>query len=974
MRRIPTRRPQEGGDGGAESSGVALCLVRAPLMPLLTVEAGASILFRPFKRCSEESLRKTLGVRLKRSSCFLTGAKQFKSPPPLTSAAASDAAPYEPLILYEPQKDGERKVEVDPMLTRWLREHQRQGVRFVFDCLMGLRDFDGYGCILADDMGLGKTLQSITVLWTLLVQGIDTAPEPTRKFRDRGARAAATVEAYRGKTAHEPQHGRVALTSPEPAAFCLASDCKPGVECVRAMMHVHREAATKGNSRVLIASYETFRAHAHRVASVPIDLVICDEAHRLKNDKTKTAVAISQLPAKKRLLLSGTPIQNDLDEFYALVSLCNPNVVGDAYTFRRRYATPILVGREPGATEAEQELAAERLAELSSITNMFILRRTNALLAKVLPPKIIINLFCNLSPLQVAFYQEFLKSKCCRKLLDGDASGSSGLTGKVLSSIQGLMKLCNHPMLVKNQSLLLTGFEKCAELFEQLDLEGTKTRIRSIRPDVSGKMLAKCVCLPNLALAGLLHAIRVNTSDKVVLISNYTQTLDLFERLCKDSGYPCVRLDGSTSIKKRHDLITKFNDPNGSAATSFAFLLSSKAGGCGVNLVGANRLVLFDPDWNPANDKQALARVWRDGQKKTCYIYRMFSTGTIEEKIYQRQICKDGLSAMLVSEGENQIKDSLSTDLVKDLFQLRETRSDTHDMLDCQRCKRKDGELLGMVPQLVEGFEEDDLLTWAHHADLTTIPDTMLLKAIEAAQVDVSSREGPETNGSTGAKKPMSLEDALEYFQPVSFAMSCRVEFNKEAEEMRALNKVLLEPNGDIKRLLLNGFLPWLGNSTSKILLSSLSLPQQKPKPACLYVLLFPQERDAETPLPKKKLRGDDPHGDLSKPGLAPAAGDLEKTAVAKTSSGLTDSSAENSTARLTNSSASSMDLQNIHVSRAAVPSSTAVSHGERIQVVNGDTELSSGSEDTTTSEEEMSSDETEASTEGESTGDSGSE
>ncbi|XP_026190470.1 DNA repair and recombination protein RAD54-like [Cyclospora cayetanensis] len=865
---------REGGDGGAESSGVALCLVRAPLMPLLTVEAGASILFRPFKSplkghlpgCSEESLRKTLGVRLKRSSCFLTGAKQFKSPPPLTSAAASDAAPYEPLILYEPQKDGERKVEVDPMLTsthniqrsrgakrsgrrelscclfpRWLREHQRQGVRFVFDCLMGLRDFDGYGCILADDMGLGKTLQSITVLWTLLVQGIDTAPVGGREAlppnRVGGAAHCSSVRCARGSAAR-----RALVVCPASLVNNWAAELQKWLQgrcpCTAVADSCKDKVVSKfegfkydRQSRVLIASYETFRAHAHRVASVPIDLVICDEAHRLKNDKTKTAVAISQLPAKKRLLLSGTPIQNDLDEFYALVSLCNPNVVGDAYTFRRRYATPILVGREPGATEAEQELAAERLAELSSITNMFILRRTNALLAKVLPPKIII------------------------------------------------------------------GFEKCAELFEQLDLEGTKTRIRSIRPDVSGKMLV---------LARLLHAIRVNTSDKVVLISNYTQTLDLFERLCKDSGYPCVRLDGSTSIKKRHDLITKFNDPNGSAATSFAFLLSSKAGGCGVNLVGANRLVLFDPDWNPANDKQ-------------------------------RQICKDGLSAMLVSEGENQIKDSLSTDLVKDLFQLRETRSDTHDMLDCQRCKPgKDGELLGMVPQLVEGFEEDDLLTWAHHADLTTIPDTMLLKAIEAAQVDVSSREGPETNGSTGAKKPMSLEDALEYFQPVSFAMSCRVEFNKEAEEMRALNK--------------------------------------KPKPACLYVLLFPQERDAETPLPKKKLRGDDPHGDLSKPGLAPAAGDLEKTAVAKTSSGLTDSSAENSTARLTNSSASSMDLQNIHVSRAAVPSSTAVSHGERIQVVNGDTELSSGSEDTTTSEEEMSSDETEASTEGESTGDSGSE
>ncbi|KAL8456135.1 hypothetical protein Emag_000020 [Eimeria magna] len=188
----------------------------------------------------------------------------------------------------------------------------------------------------------------------------------------------------------------------------------------------------------------------------------------------------------------------------------------------------------------------------------------------------------------------------------------------------------------------------------------------------------------------LLHAIRVNTSDKVVLISNYTQTLDLFERHCKDTGYPCVRLDGSTSIKKRHELITKFNDPNSSAATSFVFLLSSKAGGCGVNLVGANRLVLFDPDWNPANDKQ-------------------------------RQICKDGLSAMLVSEGENQIKDSLSTDLVKDLFQLRQTSSDTHDMLECQRCK--------------------------------------------------GDRESDEYHG------------APERFQPVSFAMSCRIDFTEETQE-----------------------------------------------------------------------------------------------------------------------------------------------------------------------------------------------
>merc|ERR1712151_48810 len=116
---------------------------------------------------------------------------------------------------------------------------------------------------------------------------------------------------------------------------------------------------------------------------------------------------------------------------------------------------------------------------------------------------------------------------------------------------------------------------------------------------------------------------------------------------------------------------------------AFAFLLSSKAGGCGLNLIGANRLVMFDPDWNPANDRQAMARIWRDGQKKNCFIYRLFTTGTIDEKVYQRQICKDGLSTMMVTEtGEeeaSEMRESLAADLVKDLFSFQsDTLSTTH--------------------------------------------------------------------------------------------------------------------------------------------------------------------------------------------------------------------------------------------------------------------------------------------------------
>jgi len=125
-----------------------------------------------------------------------------------------------------------------------------------------------------------------------------------------------------------------------------------------------------------------------------------------------------------------------------------------------------------------------------------------------------------------------------------------------------------------------------------------------------------------MVLDCLLASIKTTTNDKIVLVSNYTQTLDLFEKLCHKRSYNYVRLDGTMTIKKRSKVVDNFNNESSS---DFIFMLSSKAGGCGLNLIGANRLVMFDPDWNPANDDQAMARVWRDGQKKPCFVYRFLS-------------------------------------------------------------------------------------------------------------------------------------------------------------------------------------------------------------------------------------------------------------------------------------------------------------------------------------------------------------
>lgn len=248
------------------------------------------------------------------------------------------------------------------------------------------------------------------------------------------------------------------------------------------------------------------------------------------------------------------------------------------------------------------------------------------------------------------------------------------------------------------------GFEGALELFPS-NFDPNK-----LQPEFSGKMLV---------LDCLLAVTRSTSDDKVVLVSNYTQTLDIFEQLCRLRRYGYVRLDGSMSIRKRAKMVDHFNNPT---SQDFVFMLSSKAGGCGLNLIGANRLVMFDPDWNPANDDQAMARVWRDGQKKKVFIYRLLSTGSIEEKIFQRQAHKKALSSCVVDREED-VERYFSLDDLRNLFQLNEdTVSDTHDKFSCRRC------VLGReVKPPAEGTDTNsDLSQWHHSSEKKGLQDLLL--------------------------------------------------------------------------------------------------------------------------------------------------------------------------------------------------------------------------------------------------------
>ncbi|KAL4567072.1 hypothetical protein LXL04_022644 [Taraxacum kok-saghyz] len=268
----------------------------------------------------------------------------------------------------------------------------------------------------------------------------------------------------------------------------------------------------------------------------------------------------------------------------------------------RRYLT---VNRRVATTQLQSLLM--KISMLSRRIDYSVWKHyhvTNALLSNHLPPKIVEVVCCKLTPLQTALYTHFIHSKNVKKAIVEDVKQT-----KILAYITALKKLCNHPKLIYDT--MKSGKPGTAG-------SGSWTGGDGSWVELSGKMQV---------LARLLAHLRKKTDDRIVLVSNYTQTLDLIVQLCRERRYPFLRLDGSTSISKRQKLVNCFNDQS---KDEFAFLLSSKAGGCGLNLIGGNRLVLFDPDWNPANDKQAAARVWRDGQKKRVYIYRFLSTGTIE--------------------------------------------------------------------------------------------------------------------------------------------------------------------------------------------------------------------------------------------------------------------------------------------------------------------------------------------------------
>ncbi|KAJ3604702.1 hypothetical protein NHX12_029442 [Muraenolepis orangiensis] len=576
----------------------------------------------------------------------------------------------EELISQDLESDDEEFVNVNNsglMLLKEVHEklydHQKEGVSFIYKLYRdGLK-----GGILADDMGLGKTIQVIAFLagmydgdlvkHTLLVMPTSLITTWTKEF-------AKWTPGMRVKEFHGTKKA----------------------ERTRNIEKVQRRGG------VIITTYQMLIPNWQQVASYNgqefiWDYMILDEAHKIKTSSTKTAKSAHAIPAHNRLLLTGTPVQNNLQELWSLFNFaCQGALLGTSKTFKTEYENTITRAKEKDATPGEKALGLKMSQNLMNIIKPHFLRRTKADVQKknsqtekenhskpangddsdkekrigaIMPElgrKNDLIIWTYLSDVQENIYRQFLSLDHIKELLT--------TTRSPLAELNVLKKLCDHPRLLSGAASLgledgtpeSQGDEDCMKTSNNLDHITDDTLIGE-----SGKMVFLMTLLERLRMEG----------HQTLVFAMFRKVLDILERVLGNRGFKTIRLDGTIiQMAERERRITLFqNDKQYSV-----FLLTTKVGGVGITLTAANRVVIYDPSWNPATDAQAVDRAYRIGQTKNVVVYRLITCGTVEEKIYRRQVFKDSIIRQTTGDKKNPFC-YFSKQELKELFIMEETRS-----------------------------------------------------------------------------------------------------------------------------------------------------------------------------------------------------------------------------------------------------------------------------------------------------------
>jgi DNA excision repair protein ERCC-6 len=512
-----------------------------------------------------------------------------------------------------------------------LFDYQKTGVQWLWELYQ-----QNVGGIIGDEMGLGKTIQAISFVAGLHYSKLLTKPVivvcPATVMKQWVNEFHKWWPALRVSILHTSGSGM--LDTHREDRLEREMELRSYGDYDTTLTGAGKQAKkilekVKRDGHVLVTTYSGLQTYSEFLIPTEWECAILDEGHKIRNPNTSITIHSKELRTPNRIILSGTPMQNNLTELWSLFDFVFPMRLGTLVNFRNQFEFPIKRGGYANASNLEFETAVQCAETLKDAVSPYLLQRFKVDVATDLPQKKEQVLFCKLTRQQRMAYEGFLASEDMKSISSGKR--------QMLYGVDYLRKICNHPDLTEHKTLSKQpGYDYGA-------------------PNKSGKMQVVKELLSLWKKGG----------HKTLLFAQHRIMLDILQRFLDhlpDINYR--RMDGETPIKNRQDLVDEFNNN----PDLHVFLLTTKVGGLGVNLTGANRVIIYDPDWNPSTDIQARERSWRLGQKREVEIYRLMSAGTIEEKIYHRQIFKQFLTNKVLKDPKQRQTFQMSD--LHDLFTL----------------------------------------------------------------------------------------------------------------------------------------------------------------------------------------------------------------------------------------------------------------------------------------------------------------
>ncbi|CAI4211781.1 unnamed protein product [Parascedosporium putredinis] len=522
--------------------------------------------------------------------------------------------------------------QADILVGGKLKEYQVKGLQWMISLYNN--NLNG---ILADEMGLGKTIQTISLITYLIERKQQSGPYLVIVPLSTLTNWNLEFEKW------APSVSRIVYKGPPNAR------------------KQHQEKIRQGKFQVLLTTYEYIIKDRPILSKIKWFHMIIDEGHRMKNTQSKlTATIQGYYHTRFRLILTGTPLQNNLGELWAMLNFVLPNIFKSAKTFDEWFNTPFANtgGQDKmDLTEEEQILVIRRLHK---VLRPFLLRRLKKDVEKDLPDKTEKVIKCKFSALQSKLHKQMATTN---KIIVGDGKGGKSGARGLSNMIMQLRKLCNHPFVFDEVENILNPLSVSNDLLWR----------------TAGKFELLDRILPKYQATG----------HRVLMFFQMTAIMDIMEDYLRYRKFEFLRLDGMTKSEDRSELLRLFNEPN---SKYFMFLLSTRAGGLGLNLQTADTVIIYDSDWNPHQDLQAQDRAHRIGQKNEVRILRLISSNSVEERILERARFKLDMDGKVIQAGRF---DNKSSETDRDAM-LR-TLLEAADMAEAGEQEEMNDEELNMI-------------------------------------------------------------------------------------------------------------------------------------------------------------------------------------------------------------------------------------------------------------------------------------